>query len=86
MNIDNKQRLFEVLQKIDPTFKPTLGPKLHVKATDIPQQIIEWAKSIIGSGFQNNITIQKSNGTMQIGMPWHDADRETHQYFQLTDC
>jgi hypothetical protein len=82
---DNKERLFEVLSKIDKSFTPKLGTKLHVKATDIPPQIIAWAKSIIGNTFQNNITVQKSNGMINIGMPWHDADRETHQYFKLSD-
>ncbi len=85
MKKDTKERLFEVLAKIDNTFKPSLGPKLHVKPSDLPPQIIEWAKSIIGTGFQNNITIQKSNGSIQIGMPWHEADKETHQYFKLVD-
>ncbi len=85
MKKDTKERLFEVLAKIDNTFKPSLGPKLHVKPSDLPPQIIEWAKSIIGTGFQNNITIQKSNGAIQIGMPWHEADKETHQYFKLAD-
>ncbi len=84
MKRDNRQRLFEVLAKVDDTFKkPELGPVIHVKHTDIPPEIISWAKSIIGSGFQNNITIRKSNGIVEIGMPWHDADRETHQYFKL---
>jgi len=84
---DDKQRLFEVLAKVDPTFKPKAGAgaKIYVKPSDIPPQIIEWAKSIIGSGFQNNITIQKSTGAINIGMPWHEADKETHQYFKLID-
>lgn len=81
----NKQRLFEVLAKIDKSFKPSLEPKIYVKPSDVPSQIIEWAKSIIGKGFENHITIQKSNGAVKIGMPWHDADRETHKYFQLTN-
>lgn len=86
-NRGGRQRLFEVLAKVDPTFKPKAGTgaKLYVKPSDVPLQIIDWAKSIVGSGFQNNITIQKSNGAVKIGMPWHDADRETHQYFKLMD-
>jgi len=86
-NRGGRQRLFEVLAKVDPTFKPNaeVGAKVYVKPSDIPSQIIDWAKSIVGSGFQNNITIQKSNGAVKIGMPWHDADRETHQYFKLMD-
>lgn len=89
---DNKQRLFEVLARIDKSFtnpelgtKPKLESPLYVKPSDVPLQIIEWAKSIIGSGFQNKITIQKSNGMVHIGMPWHEADKETHQYFKLSD-
>lgn len=87
MSKDNKQRLFEVLAKIDKSFKPEsiLGPILYVKPADIPIEIISWAKSIIGSGFQNKITIRKSNGWVEITMPWHDADRETHKYFKLTN-
>lgn len=86
-NRGGRQRLFEVLAKVDPTFKPKAGTgaKLYVKPSDVPLQIIDWAKSIVGSGFQNNITIQKSTGAVKLGMPWHDADRETHQYFKLMD-
>jgi len=80
-----KKRLFEVLAKVDKSFKPTLGPKIYVKPTDIPPQIIAWAKSIIGNTFLSKITLQKSNGMVEIGMPWHDADRETHKYFKLTE-
>jgi hypothetical protein len=85
MKRHTKKRLFEVLAKVDKSFKPSLGPKMYVKATDIPPQIIAWAKSIIGNTFLNKITVQKSNGMVEIGMPWHDADRETHKYFKLTD-
>ena len=89
MNRHTKQRLFEVLAKIDKTFKPELtaelGNRIYVKASEIPAEIINWAKSILGKGFENKITIQKSNGVVEIGMPWHDADRETHQFFKLTD-
>ena len=81
----SKKRLFEVLAKVDKSFKPSLGPKIYVKPTDIPPQIIAWAKSIIGNTFLNKITIQKSNGMVEIGMPWHDADRETHKYFKLSE-
>jgi len=86
MNRDNKQRLFEIMSKVDGSFKPRLNEaKIYVKASEIPQQIIAWAKSIVGSGFQNNISIEKATGKVTIGMPWHDADRETHQFFKLTD-
>jgi hypothetical protein len=82
----DKQRLFEVLSKVDPSFKPRLNETvIYVKASEIPPQIISWAKSIVGSGFQNKITIEKATGKVSIGMPWHDADRETHQFFKLTE-
>jgi hypothetical protein len=86
MSKDNKQRLFEVMSRLDKTFKPTLNEaKLYVKASEIPPQIIEWAKSIVGRGFENKITIEKANGKVEISMPWHEADKETHQFFKLTD-
>lgn len=89
MKRHTKQRLFEVLAKIDNTFKtditPELGERIYVKPNEIPPQIIAWATSILGKGFENRITIQKSNGVVDVGMPWHDADRETHQFFKLTD-
>lgn len=85
-NSSGKQRLFEVMSRLDKTFKPNLNEsKIYVKPTEIPSQILDWAKSIIGSGFQNKITVEKSNGEVEIGMPWHDADRETHQFFKLID-
>lgn len=85
-NSGGKQRLFEVMGRLDKTFKPKLNEsKIYVKPTEIPTPIIDWAKSIIGSGFQNKITVEKSDGKIKIGMPWHDADRETHQFFKLTD-
>lgn len=80
-----KQIIQEEIEKFQKPPKPSLGPKTYVKASDIPPQIIAWAKSIVGSGFQNKITVQKSNGWVRIDMPWHEADRETHQYFKLTD-
>lgn len=84
--MNNKQRLFEVMQKINPDFKTNLNEsKLYVKSSEIPQQIIMWAKSIIGNSFQNKITIEKVNDKLTIGMPWHNADKETHQFFKLTE-
>lgn len=59
--------------------------KSYLKNSDVPQEILNWATSILGRGFQNNITLEKAEGKVTIGMPWHDADRETHQFFKLTD-
>lgn len=83
---DGKQRLMEIMGKLDETFKFNLNEaKIYLNPSEIPAQIMYWAKSILGSGFQNNITVEKSEGKVTIGMPWHDADRETHQFFKLTD-
>lgn len=55
---------------------------MYVKQTDVPKQIIDWAKTIVGKGFENKIQLEK-NKTKTIGLPWHDADKETHQFFKL---
>lgn len=81
---DNKQRLFEMMGKVDKSFKLNLNEsKTYVKSSEIPQEIIKWARSIVGKGFENKITIEKVNDKITIGMPWHDADKETHQFFKL---
>lgn len=58
--------------------------KIYVKSSEIPSQILSWAISHIGKGFENKITIEKVEDKLRIGMPWHDADREFHQFFRLT--
>lgn len=83
--VNNKQRLFEVMTRLDKTFKPRLDEnKIYVKSSEIPSQIISWANSYIGKGFENKITVEKVMDKLMIGTPWHDADRETHQFFKLT--
>ena len=82
---DSKQLLFERMQILNPDFKPINEGKLYVKHTEIPRQILDWAKSILGRGFENKITIEKADGKVTIGLPWHDADRETHQFFKLVN-
>jgi len=86
MKKDSKQRLFEVMHHVNPDFKGSLivENKVYVKPQELPQQILAWAKSYLGNGFERNITIEKTNGKVEITMPWHDADKETHQFFKLT--
>lgn len=43
---------------------------------------MNWARNRIGSNFSKNIVI-KQQKTVEIGMPWHEADRTYHQFFQL---
>ena len=89
LNPDFKQPINEETDNLntfdDSAEHETKRSKTYVKATDLPPQIIDWAKSIVGSGFQNKITIEKTGGEIEINMPWHDADRETHQFFKLSD-
>jgi len=79
---DTKQRLFETMKYVNPDF--IVESKVYVKATEVPSQILSWARSYLGKGFENKITIERADGKVQIGMPWHDADKETHQFFKLT--
>lgn len=83
---DTKRLLFENMTKLNPGFKSNLNEaRIYVKASEVPVQIINWAKALVGKGFENKITVEKAEGKVTIGMPWHDADRETHQFFKLTD-
>ena len=84
MKKDAKQRLFEVMGHVNPDFKPLNENKVYIKPQEVPQQILMWANSYLGKGFERNITIEKVNGKVNIGMPWHDRDKETHQFFKLT--
>jgi hypothetical protein len=56
--------------------------RIHVSKEDVPHDIMVWARGRVGSNFSKNITI-KQESRVQIGMPWHEADREYWQFFQL---
>ena len=84
MKKQGKQRLFEVMGHVNPDFKMIVENKIYVKPTEVPSQILNWAKGYLGRGFENKITIERADGKIQINMPWHDADRETHQFFKLS--
>jgi len=58
--------------------------KFYIKHTEIPPQIVSWARSVVGKGFEGKIEIVKEPKA-HIGMPWHEADREYHQFFKLTE-
>lgn len=85
MNKNPKQRLLETMRYVNPDFIPLNESKFYVKPQEIPRQILDWATSILGRGFERKITIEKANGKVEIGMPWHNADREIHQFFKLSD-
>ncbi len=59
--------------------------KIYVRPKDLPFQIIQWAESILGKGFENKITVEKANGEVSISMPWHESDYETYQFFKLVE-
>ena len=84
MKKQGKQRLFEVMGHVNPDFKMIVENKIYVKPTEVPSQILNWAKGYLGRGIENKITIERADGKIQINMPWHDADRETHQFFKLS--
>ena len=84
MKKQEKQRLFEVMGYINPDFKMIVENKIYVKPTEVPSQILNWAKGYLGRGFENKITIERADGKIEINMPWHDADKETHQFFKLS--
>ena len=89
---EEKQRILQIIDVIteqsdyaSKTFKSKLNEsKIYVKSSEIPSQILSWATSYLGKGFENKITIEKVNDKLIIGTPWHDADREIHQFFRLT--
>lgn len=69
----NKQRLFEVMQKIDKTFKPKLNEdfcekKELVVSEDISIDV-EVGDTIMMGKFKNSPTVIKSIGKDEHGMP-----------------
>jgi hypothetical protein len=58
--------------------------RMHITVNDVPSDILSWARDRVGSNFSKNITIRQE-GQVEIGMPWHEADREYWQFFQLVD-
>lgn len=56
--------------------------RIHITANEVPNEILVWARGQVGSNFSKNITIRQES-RVQIGMPWHEADREYWQFFQL---
>jgi hypothetical protein len=70
---DNKERLFEVMQRIDKTFKPKLNEdfgeeKEFVVSEDINIDV-EVGDTIMTGRFKNKRTVVKSIGKDEHGMP-----------------
>ena len=49
---------------------------------NVPHGIKQWVKSQLGSDVPK-YKIRQGESTVEIRMPWHDADRETYQFFRL---
>ncbi len=49
---------------------------------NIPQGIRNWVKSFFGSDVPR-YKINQGESEVTINMPWHEADRETYQFFKL---
>jgi len=49
---------------------------------NIPHGIRQWVKSFFGSDVPK-YKIHQGESEVEIRMPWHDADRETYQFFKL---
>lgn len=56
--------------------------RIHITANEVPSEILAWARGKVGSNFSKNIVIRQES-RVEIGMPWHEADREYWQFFQL---
>ena len=55
--------------------------KIYLSKDNIPVQIRDWAKSILNSNVDKYILYQGE--IVHIGIPWHEADREYYQFFEL---
>jgi len=56
---------------------------IYMSAKDIPDGIKDWAKNISGKNIQQ-YRLDQSGKPVYMGMPWHEADRETYQFFKLS--
>ena len=69
----NKQRLFEVMQRIDKTFKPKLNENFgEEKELVVSEDIsidVEVGDTIMMGRFKNSPTVVKSIGKDEHGMP-----------------
>jgi hypothetical protein len=73
MKKDNKQRLFEVMQRVDKTFKPKLNEDFdEEKEIVISEDIsidVEVGDTIMTGRFKNSPKVVKSIGKDEHGMP-----------------
>jgi len=56
--------------------------EIYLSASDVPVGIRDWAKSMAGKNIQR-YKLDQSGKSVTIDMPWHDADRETYQFFKM---
>lgn len=58
--------------------------RMHITVNEVPGEIMVWARNQVRSNFSKNIVINRES-TVEINMPWHEADRQYWQFFQLLD-
>ena len=71
MKKNSKQRLFEVMQRVDETFKPKLNEDIDVKLV-ISEDIsidVEVGDTIMTGRFKNSPKVVKTIGKDEHGMP-----------------
>ena len=70
---DSKQRLFEVMQRVDKTFKPKLnedfGEEKELVVSEDINIDVEVGDTIMMGKFKNSPTVVKSIGKDEHGMP-----------------
>jgi hypothetical protein len=70
---DNKKRLFEVMQRVDKTFKPKLnedfGEEKEIVVSEDINIDVEVGDTIMMGRFKNKRTVVKSIGKDEHGMP-----------------
>ena len=81
-NILNELR--EIIgQVVDAHIKQTLTEgTIYLDPKDVPQGIKDWVRSYSGKNIQK-YRVHQGQSVVTIDMPWHQADKETYQFFKL---
>jgi len=66
---DSRQMLFEMVRKIDPTFKPKLNEEKEFVVSEDINIDVEVGDTIMMGRFKNSPTVVKSIGKDEHGMP-----------------
>lgn len=55
--------------------------KIHITTEEVPREILNWSQQFAKK--ITKITIEQVS-TVEISLPWHEADSTTYQFFKLT--